>query len=154
VSDEQGKAPGEPGGARSGSDAEAWRALILGVLERFDQFASLLLEEDIGAGRSTHASGRDGADRSEAPFAAAGDFMGQARLAFDTIIDEAGDLLWQLLGQLIMLLEAIQKALEQVMGTPPGAAPGRPSGATAREASYQPITVHFEPVVDIPQGDS
>jgi hypothetical protein len=152
VSDEQGKASGEPGGARSGSDAEAWRTLILGVLDRFDQFASVLLDEDIGAGRSTHPSSADGAARGEATSAAAGDFVGQARLAFDTIIDEAGDLLWQLLGQLITILEAIQKALEQVMGTPPGAAPRRPAG-TVRDASYQPITVHFEPAVDIPRGD-
>jgi hypothetical protein len=154
VSDEQGKAAGEPGGARSGTDAEAWRTLILGVLERFDQFASVLLDEDLGTGRSADTSGPDGAVPGEAASAAATDFVGQARLAFDTIIDEAGDLLWQLLGQLITILEAIQKALEQVMGTPPGAAPRRPSGSATRETSYQPITVHFEPVVDIPRGDS
>jgi hypothetical protein len=146
VSDEQGKAAGETGGARSGSDAEAWRALILGVLDRFDQFASVLLDEDSATRRSS-----DGSDQGRAGDEAT--FVGQARLAFDTIIDEAGDLLWQLLSQLISILEAVQQALEQLIGTRPEAAPRRPSASAAPEASYQPITVHFEPVGDIPWGD-
>jgi hypothetical protein len=150
VSDEQGGSAGEPGGARSGNDAEAWRTLVLGVLERFDQFASVLLDENVTTRRPDGSSGGVG---DAATFAAASDFAGQARLAFDTIMDEAGDLLWQLLSQLITILEAVQQALEQVIGSRPESTPPRPTGAGSRGSTYQPIPVLFEPVVDIPRGD-
>lgn len=148
VSDEQGRAAGGPGGARSGGEAEAWRTLVLGVLERVDHFASVLLDENGAAAR--RAGG--GATGDGASFVAT-DFVGQARLAFDTIIDEAGDLLWQLLSQLIAILEAVQQALEQVIGARPEPGPRRPTGTSARDAGYQPITVLFEPVGDVPRGD-
>lgn len=151
MSDEQGRAAGGPGGARSGDNAEAWRTLVLGVLgvlERVDHFASVLLDENGAvAGRTG-----DGATGDGASFVAT-DFAGQARLAFDTIIDEAGGLLWQLLSQLIAILEAVQLALEQVIGARPEPAPRRPAGTSARDATYQPITVLFEPVGDVSRDD-
>lgn len=148
VSDEQGRAAGGPGGARPGGDAEAWRTLVLGVLERVDHFASVLLDEN---GTAARRAG-DGAAGNDGSFVAT-DFAGQARLAFDTIIDEAGDLLWQLLSQLIAILEAVQQALEQVIGARPEPGPRRPPGTSARAATYQPITVLFEPVGDVPRGE-
>lgn len=147
VSDEQGRAAGGPGGAPSGGEAEAWRTLVFGVLERVDHFASVLLDENGAAARRAAGATGDGAS-----FVAT-DFAGQARLAFDTIIDEAGDLLWQLLSQLIAILEAVQQALEQVIGARPEPGPRRPAGTSARDAGYQPITVLFEPVGDVPRGD-
>lgn len=147
VSDEQGRAAGGPGGAPSGGEAEAWRTLVFGVLERVDHFASVLLDENGAAARRAAGATGDGASFM------ATDFAGQARLAFDTIIDEAGDLLWQLLSQLIAILEAVQQALEQVIGARPEPAPRRPAGTSARDAGYQPITVLFEPVGDVPRGD-
>lgn len=147
MSDEQGRAAGGPG-AQSGDIAEAWRTLVLGVLERVDHFASVLLDENgVVAGRTGDGGTGDGAS-----FVAT-DFAGQARLAFDTIIDEAGVLLWQLLSQLIAILEAVQLALEQVIGARPEPAPRRPAGTSARDATYQPITVLFEPVGDVPRDD-
>lgn len=148
VSDEHGRAAGGPGGARSGGDAEAWRTLVLGVLERVDHFASVLLDENGAADRRT-----GGGATGDGPSFVATDFAGQARLAFDTIIDEAGALLWQLLSQLIAILEAVQLALEQVIGARPESAPRRPAGTSARDATYQPITVLFEPVGDVPRDD-
>jgi hypothetical protein len=134
---------GDADGARSGSDAEAWRALILGVLDRFDTLAAGLLGE--GGARNGESGGRTGARSGSRPPT---DFAGQARIALDGILEEAGELLWQLLGQLIAILEAIQAALEQMIGAG-GAAPGpRTASETGRDAAYQPITVRFEPVDD------
>ena len=148
MSDEQGRAAGGPGGARSGGDAEAWRTLILGVLERVDHFATVLLDENGPARRAGGGAAEDGTS------SAATDFAGQARVAFDTIIDEAGDLLWQLLSQLIAILEAVQQALEQVIGARPDPAPRRQAGTSGRDATYEPITVLFEPVGDVPRGET
>ncbi|WP_207841329.1 hypothetical protein [Williamsia soli] len=134
---------GDADGARSGSDAEAWRALILGVLERFDALAAGLLGE--GGVRTGESGGRAGARGGPGPPT---DFAGQARIALDGIIEEAGELLWQILGQLIAILEAIQAALEQVIGAGAAAPAPRSPGETGRDAAYQPITVRFEPVRD------
>jgi hypothetical protein len=136
---------GDAEGARSGSDAEAWRALILGVLERFDTLAAGLLgESGARTGESGGQAGQRGGPRPPT------DFAGQARIALDGIIEEAGELLWQLLGQLIAILEAIQAALEQMIGAG-GAGPApRTASETGRDAAYQPITVRFEPVGDDP----
>lgn len=129
---------GSAGGSRSRGDAEAWRTLILGVLERFDVLAAGLLGEDLPRSRNS-----DGEPRTSGSTGTS-DFAGQARIALDGIIEEAGEFLWQLLGQLIAILEAIQAALEQMIGPGAAGASPRTAGETGRDAAYQPITVHFE----------
>lgn len=130
---------GTAGGSRPGGDAEAWRALILGVLERFDVLAAGLLGED-----GPRTEGADGEARQSAGARPASDFAGQARIALEGIIEEAGEFLWQMLGQLIAILEAIQAALEQMIGAQAAGPAPRNTGETGRDAAYQPITVEFE----------
>lgn len=132
MNQEQG---GAAGGSRSGGDAEAWRTLILGVLERFDVLAAGLLGED-----PPSTGNPDGGARA----ARSADFAGQARMALDGIIEEAGEFIWQLLGQLIAILEGIQAALEQMIGAGAAGSSPRTAGETGRDAAYQPITVEFE----------
>lgn len=134
---------GSVGGSRARGDAEAWRTLIFGVLERFDVLAAGLLGEDLpGAGGAARAPG--GARSS--------DFVGQARTALDGILEEVGEFVWQLLGQLIAILEAIQAALEQMIGAGAAGPSARSTGETGRDAAYQPITVEFELFDDPPGG--
>jgi hypothetical protein len=135
---------GPAGGSGSGGDADAWRALLIGLLEKVDLLAGGLLSDESGArGRGTSGGG--------AAASSAGDFSAQFRSTLEIIIEEAGDLIWQMLGQLIAILEAIQQALEHVMGGTPGAAPTSSSGGGpgsggvgGREHAYEPITVYFE----------
>jgi hypothetical protein len=140
---------GTAGGSRSSGDAEAWRTLFLGILERFDVLAAGLLGEQ-GAAQTGDP---DGPPRQPGQSSAA-DFAGAARIALDGIIEEAGELLWQLLGQLIAILEAIQAALEQMIGVGGTAPAPRGAGETGRDAAYQPITVHFQPAHDNPRDRS
>lgn len=112
--------------------------MILGVLERFDVLAAGLLGDD-----APRTGGPDGDPRTSGSGGST-DFAGQARIALDGILEEAGEFLWQLLGQLIAILEAIQAALEQMIGAGAAGPTPRTAGETGRDAAYQPITVHFE----------
>ncbi|PXW32314.1 UNVERIFIED_CONTAM: hypothetical protein DES50_10395 [Williamsia faeni] len=137
---------GPAGGARPGGDADAWRVLLIGILEKVDLLAAGLLGDEPGA----RARGATGAGTA-AP--AAGDLSAQLRATLEIIVEEAGDLIWQMLGQLIAILEAIQQALEHVMGGAPGStATSAGGGGGGREHPYEPITVHFEPPDLPPQG--
>ncbi|HEY9316226.1 hypothetical protein [Williamsia sp.] len=142
---------GPAGGSGSGGDADAWRALLIGILEKVDLLAGGLLGDESGArGRGTSGGGTA---------ASSGDFSAQFRSTLEFIIEEAGDLIWQMLGQLIAILEAIQQALEHVMGGTPGAAATSSSGGGRRSEgvggrghAYEPITVHFESPDGPPAG--
>lgn len=135
---------GSSGGSRSGGDPDAWRVLLVGLLEKVDVLAAGLLGGDFGPGERRAAGDGRGAPS---------DFSAQIRTTLEVIIEEAGELIWQMLGQLIAILEAIQQALEQVMGSTPGAATTAPTADGGwRERSYEPITVHFDPPDPPPTG--
>ena len=135
---------GSPGGSRSGGDSDAWRALLVGLLEKVDLLAAGLLGGESGP-RARAGAG----DGTNAP----SDFSAQIRTTLEIIVEEAGELIWQMLGQLIAILEAIQQALEHVMGSTPGSAATASGGEGGwREHAYEPITVHFDSPDDPPTG--
>ena len=75
-------------------DAEAWRLLVVGLLDRIENVATAL-------------RGEGEIDWAELGLA--------TKATVDTIIDELGEIINGLLAQLISLLEALQTVLERTM---------------------------------------
>lgn len=75
-------------------DAEAWRLLVVGLLDRIEGVATAL-------------RGEGEIDWAELGLA--------TKATFDTVVDELGEIINGLLAQLISLLEALQTVLERTM---------------------------------------
>ena len=106
------------------SDADPVRTLVLGLLERVEQFAATVISD------------RDrGADGS-------GDLGPAIRATVDTVITEIGEFVNNIIAAIIAVLEAISAALDEAMGargrTAPGHQPARPA------TGFQPIAVEVE----------
>ncbi len=104
-------------------DADPVRTLVLGLLDRIEQFAGTVISD------------------RDRPDGASADIGPAIRASVDTVIGEVGEFVNNLIAAVIAVLEAISAALDEAIGARARHTPGRPG----RPASgFQPIAVEVE----------
>ncbi|GGF29312.1 hypothetical protein GCM10007298_26520 [Williamsia phyllosphaerae] len=104
-------------------DADPVRTLVLGLLERVEQFAATVISD------------RDPREGGSADLGPA------IRATVDTVITEIGEFATNIIAAIIAVLEAISAALDEAMGARGRSAPGHP---TRPATGFQPIAVEVE----------